>query len=158
MDSEILMKSVQDVLLAVPHKPFLCLQMSAILYADLMDNYNLTCNVVVGSLSYKDQVIFEHDFDISGINSSSLKLWSGHAWVDFNGLIVDLSIFRTIYSEEFKKSCKDELIHKFGVGRGGIIASREQMVEDNLFYTSVQTLNDDDITGIIKGAYHLISR
>jgi hypothetical protein len=154
MDQETLntLKStINETLTNTRYAPFLCLPLSAILYALLKDKHGIESSLVAGSLSFKDTIIFKPDFSISGINNASLQTWAGHAWVELNGFIIDLSLFRTIYSDSFTKPCKDELISKFGLGRGAIIAPHQTMKDDGLLYTPAETLTDDDATGIIKG-------
>ncbi|MDP2206888.1 MAG: hypothetical protein Q8K65_11340 [Alphaproteobacteria bacterium] len=155
MNQENLKAVVTDILKMMPHAPFLCLQMSSVLYAVLTDKHGIKCSLVTGDLSFGDTVIFKHDFSISGANNESLNLWSGHAWVELDGLIIDLSFFRTIYSNAFTKPCKTELISFFGEGRGCIIAAPEKMLENNLLYTPIEVLTDEDATGIIKGTPRL---
>ena len=151
MDTETLQNAINDILSNVPSEPFLCLPLSSILCATLKDNHGIDCHVVTGSLRFEDQIIFKHDFNISGLNNNNLQHWSGHSWVQINELIVDLSFFRTLYSPQFTKSCKDELVNHFGKGRGCIVANNEQMISNKLFYTPVETLTDSDVTAVIKG-------
>ena len=156
MNQEDLKAVVTDVLAMMPNAPFLCLQMSAILYGILTDKHGVTCSLVTGNLSFGDTIIFKHDFPISGTNNPSLTLWSGHAWVNLNGLIIDLSFFRTLYSDAFTKPCKSDLIAYFGTGRGCIIAPEEGMIKNNLFYSPIEILSDQDATAIIKGTQKLL--
>lgn len=151
-----LKSAINEALTNIPHAPFLCLPLSAILYALLKDQHGIESSLVTGSLSFKDMSIFKPDFSISGTNNTSLQIWAGHAWVELDGFIIDLSLFRTIYSDSFTKPCKNELISKFGLGRGAIIASRQTMKDDGLLYAPAETLTDDDATGIIKGTQQLL--
>jgi len=158
MNQETLKSVITDVLAVMPVKPFLCLQMSALLYANLTDSHGVKCSLVTGDLSFKGTVIFKQDRSISGINNELLNLWSGHAWVNLDGLIIDLSFFRTIYSDIFTKPCKPELISFFGTNRGIIIAPPEGMLEINLLYTPKETLSDEVATAIIKGIPPLLQQ
>jgi hypothetical protein len=143
-----LKSAINETLAGMPHAPFLCLPLSAILYALLKDKHGIESSFVTGSLSFKNAIIFKSDFSISGTNNASLQTWAGHAWIELDGFITDLSLFRTIYSDSFTKPCKDELISKFGLGRGAIIASRQAMKDDGLIYEPAEALTDDDATDI----------
>lgn len=140
----------------MPHAPFLCLPLSAALYAILKDKHGVESSLVAGNLSFKNTIVFQHDFSVSGTNNTSLQHWAGHAWVELDGFIIDLSLFRTIYSDSFTKLCKSEMISMFGKGRGAIIASPQALQKDGLLYASVEVLTDDDATGIIKGIPQLL--
>lgn len=153
-----LKSAINEILTNVPHVPFLCLPLSAILYALLKDKYAIQSSLVVGTLSFKDTIIFKPDFSITGTNNASFKTWAGHAWVELDEFIIDLSLFRTIYSDAFTKPCKNDLISKFGKARGAIIASSQAMKEDGFLYTATETLTDDDATGIIKGFQPLLQK
>jgi len=138
--------------------PFLCLPVSATLYAILKDNHNVDAKLVTGDLTYKGQYIFRQDFSIKTAQSDVFQKWAGHAWVEFGGMICDLSIFRTLYSDEFTKPCRSELVQIFGQGRGCLIASQSIMqVAYGLSYNAIDYLDDDMATGIIKGFEPLLA-
>jgi len=151
MEQKQLLEIIRNVLTAIPHRPFLCLPMSATLYAILKDNHNINAEIATGNLIYNGGYIFKHDFKISKAKSNTYQEWTGHAWVEIDDLICDLSIFRTIYSDKFTKPCKRELIDYFGEGRGCLVASRQQLISCGLTYNAIEYLSDDLATGIIKG-------
>lgn len=150
--------TITETLMHVPHVPFLCLPLSAILYATLKDKHGIQSSLVTGSLSFGDEIIFKPDFSISGTNNASFQAWAGHAWVEIGGFIIDISLFRTIYSDKFTKPCKNNLISRFGTGRGAIIASPQAMKEDGFLYAAAEVLTDDDATGIIRGTQLLLQK
>lgn len=151
MDYVILKNAIQDILKNVPYRPFFCLPMSAILYAILKDNHGIDTRLVTGDLQYKGQNIFKQDFSITDVKSGSLQDWSGHAWVEIDDQICDLSFFRTLYSEKFTRPYKAELIQFFGEGRGCLLGNPEQMHEYGFSYLPVEYLDDGVATAIIKG-------
>ena len=151
MDQNKLLEIVREILIAIPYRPFFCLPLSATLYAVLKDNYQVEAKLVTGNLLYKDNYIFKHEFCISKAKDKTYQEWAGHAWVEIEELICDLSIFRTIYSDKFTKSCKQELIDYFGEGRGCLLASQQQLNLCGLTYNAVEYLSDDLATGIIQG-------
>jgi hypothetical protein len=130
---------------------------TVVLYAILKDNYHVDARLVTGNLYFKDQYIFKQDFSIAGTQKDRLQEWGGHAWVEVENLILDLSIFRTIYSEQFTKPFKSELMSQFGQGRGCIIGTSVQMKEFGLIYQSMDALKDGIATEIIKGFEKLLA-
>lgn len=149
MDSQILKEAVTYIFSTIPYRPFLCLPMSATLYAILKDNHGYEAKLVTGNLRLHDQYIFKQDFSITEAKDGEFQQWGGHAWVEIEGLICDLSFFRTLYSDAFNKPYKNKLIEIFGEGQGALIASAADMPV--LTYERVEYLSDDLATGIIKG-------
>lgn len=94
---------IKEILANVPYKPFFCLPLSALLYANLKDNHNINTRFVTGNLLYKKGIIFKQDFSLSDARDGIYREWSGHAWVEMEDLIFDLSFFRTLYSDNFNK-------------------------------------------------------
>jgi len=144
-----------EILENVPPKPFLCLQMSSLLYVKLEDNLKLNPKVITGNLYFNRECIFKQDYSINDkINCSEnliLDNWTGHCWVELDNTIIDLSIFRTIYSSLFYKSCKTEIINKFGNGRGCLILKKDN--ENTGFeYEKIDILDNNIINGILQGA------
>lgn len=132
--------------------------MSASLYAILRDTCKVDARLVTGDLIYNGSYIFKQDYSIKAIKQNFLSDWSGHAWVEIENMICDLSIFRTIYSDEFTNHCKDKLLTLFGKGRGCIIATHAILKNDfNLEYNAIDYLDDTAATAILKGAAMLNS-
>lgn len=156
MDREILNSIVVEVLKNIPYKPFLCLPLSAMLYAILNDNLKVETKIATGDLLYKGKYIFKQDFSISSAKENIYRDWSGHAWVELDNLICDLSFFRTLYSDKFTKPFKKELIEFFGEGKGCLITTSQQMNLWGLSYEAIDYLSDESATGIIKGYESLI--
>lgn len=154
---EILKGAINDILRNIPHRPFLCLPLSAMLYAKLRDDHGLDAQLVTGDLSFEDEIIFKQDFSLTDA-VDGYQTWAGHAWVQLNGAICDLSIFRTLYSDKFTKICKPKMVSQFGESRGCLVAPHAQMQAFGLHYSPVDVLSDDLATGIIKGIPHLLSQ
>lgn len=153
---QIIQKISLDILKAIPHKPFLCLPLSALLYANLKDAHGVDAKLVTGDVTYKDKFIFKQDFKISNGDYSKFKLWGGHAWVEVEGSLWDLSFFRTLYSEKFTKPYKQELIQFFGLNKGLLAFSGRKLEEINFEYHPVEILSDTVATGIIQGIEALL--
>ena len=151
IDEEQMNILVREILDNTPYEPFLCLPLSAKLYQMLTDKYQAQCQIVTGHLLYQSEFMFKQDFSIKDVEPGCLRSWAGHAWVEIDDFICDLSFFRTLYSDEFSKPCKARIIDQFGTGCGCIIATRDQLVEDGFSYQSVDQLDDDLVTAIISG-------
>lgn len=100
---------------------------------------------------FKRYYIFKQDFSIKEAISDIFQTWSGHAWVEIDDLILDLSIFRTIYSDKFTKLYKTDLIELFGAGRGCLCATSGEMNKLGLNYIAIDELEDSIATSIISG-------
>lgn len=150
-DIKIIQTVALDVLKSIPHRPFFCLPLSALLYANLKDKYGMDVKLVTGNLTYNNRFIFEQDFEISSGNHTNFKLWGGHAWVEFEKTLWDLSFLRSLYSPKFTKTYKGNLIQFFGTGRGLIGIEGRRIPEIDLEYHPVEFLSDSLATGIIQG-------
>ena len=151
LETDFLKNIITDILKDTPQRPFLCLPMSAFFYAVLKDKHEIETELVTGDLSYEGQYIFKQDFSISKSAQKSLQEWAGHAWVEYQGLVYDLSFFRTLYSDQFTKPCKDKILKYFGQGRGCLIGEKQQLEKMGLVYNKIDRLDDEMATGIIKG-------
>ena len=158
MDKTLLTNVIREILQNTPHRPFLSLPMAALLYAILKDNHHQKSLLVTGDLLYEDEVIFKQDFSLAKAKHNEFQDWSGHAWVEIDNYICDLSFFRTLYSDAFNKQCKTKLISLFGHGRGAIASPKIELNKMGLRYGTVDYLSDDMATGIIKGFNSLLER
>jgi hypothetical protein len=147
---------VEEVLNKIPRKPRLCVPISAVLYAILKDDFDVDAKLVTGDLSYDGESIFKQDFSIINAQPNTLQLWGGHAWVEIEGLVCDGSIFRTLFSDEFTKPCKKELVSKFGNFQDYLIASKSDMFKLGLSYNAIEYIDDNFVGGIIAGWVHLL--
>ena len=146
---------IKDILKEFPNKPFLCLPLSARLYAVLKNCHKIESNFVTGNLLYEGDYIFKQNFSIENTPTEKLKLWKGHAWIELSNQIIDLSFFRTLYSEQFKKPYKENLIQHFGKGKGCLIGSKQQFEAGGLTYQTIDYLENEIATSIIKGIQKL---
>ena len=145
-----------EVLKNVPHRPFFCLPLSALLYANLKDNHAIDAKLVTGHLSFKGQFIFKQDFELAKGDHSEFKLWGGHAWVEVENTIWDLSFFRSLYSPKFTRPYRNELLHIFGTGKGILALPGRKLAEAEFEYHPVEVLTDELATSIIQGIDKLL--
>ncbi len=118
---QILSKSAKELLATIPPKFGFCAHMSSTWAQYLEEQYSISAQVVAGDLALKNQLVFECKKNVSMKISDS---WGGHCWIEVNGYIGDLSLFRTAYNGETSKThlfLKDYVQNKFGKNRGGLI-------------------------------------
>ncbi|WP_461640265.1 hypothetical protein [Labilibaculum euxinus] len=151
-DMDFLREVNKEVLLKIPQKAFNCAQLSALLGAVIMDNSKIPVSVMSGHLDYSNQRLFncKSPLPYSTDKKSINEIWDGHCWVELPNLIIDNSFFRTIYYGNIPNSIKDNVINKFGEGKGTLIVSPAQMSLIELNYTPCFEVHDDLITGLIK--------
>lgn len=152
-NQEIIVNLIKKVLNLMPPKPFFCLQLSAMLQEELR-MAGLSPNFIAGDLHYENEIIFKMNYSINELagQSDCIKSeWDGHAWLEIDNSIIDLSIFRTIYSDKFHKKCKNKIIDKVGTGRGCLIIFDKYQNETSFKYFSKEELKQEVIDGILKG-------
>jgi hypothetical protein len=71
--------------------------------------------------------------------------------VEIEGTIWDLSFLRTLYSEKFTKSYKNDLLKMWGSNQKMIISNTPEISGKNMQYHPVDTLSDEMATWIIRG-------
>jgi len=143
-----------DILKYFKNKPFLCTFMSAALLSNLERIFlDRSFKITTGDLLYKDCILFQQNIDLnlhmSGENNVINTEWDGHCWVELdNKYIIDISLFRTIYSDAFTKPCKQDILDTFGVGRGCLIMNKQHC--EPFSYVRRNVLQDGIIDGILK--------
>lgn len=159
-EQQVLRNAINTILEVVPNRqPFCCLGLSAMLYAEL-EKVHLKPKLVAGSLSYKNELLFKMDYslisEISSNKSSNVisREFGGHAWIELENRIIDISIFTTVYSDKFNKKCKNEIVQKFGVNTEYLIIDKSDN-QTGFEYQRIEDLNDIIITGVLKGMYLL---
>lgn len=156
MHLSIIQEVTREVLTNTPYKPFLCLPLSALLYSVLRDRYKIQANLVTGDLTFYGQYIFKQDFTLLSGDHSLFKTWAGHAWVEVEEYIIDLSFFRSLYSDQFDMPEKDRLISIFGPSRGAVIIPGPDFKGTGLYYWRKEILRDATVNAILKGARELM--
>lgn len=132
-----------------------CLPMNVFLYCALEKNFpQHTFRLKTGDLLYNGKVLFKQDFDLNQFKNRQNDIWGtwkGHAWLEIDEkYIVDISIFRTIYSNNFTLPIKQDMIQTFGKGRGALIINKSQ--NPTLFqYNEKATLTNEIINGVLHG-------
>lgn len=151
-----LVSAICEVLRGGDSAPFRCLQMSAALYIILRDRHNAAAQLVTGDLLFGSDFLFKQDFSVVGAHTESLKNWRGHAWVEIDNRICDLSLYGTLYTDEFDRPFKQELVRKLGKRRGALVGKHKAIRERRgLLYRGIDQLNDDTVRELLDGGASL---
>lgn len=153
-NDEIFLKEViEEVLRKLPVKAFNCGLSSALLGAVILDNSSIPVSVICGHLDYFTKRIFTCYILIpySTENISINEIWDGHCWVEINNLIIDISIFRTVYNGKVPNDLFDKIISQFGKGRGALLGSPKEIQKLGFNYIPCYGLTQDQISGLIRG-------
>jgi prepilin-type processing-associated H-X9-DG protein len=155
-DIDFLKESAIEVLSRVPQKAFNCTALSSLWGAIIKDNSKIPVAVICGHLDFAGKRIFQCNAPLPKTDdAANMGFWDGHCWLEFGGLIGDMSIFRTFYYGNVPDTLKKQIISQFGEGRGLIIASPETLLAQGFIYTPCYSLSDIQINGLIKGALEL---
>jgi hypothetical protein len=152
-DCKLIVESAKQVLLKFPSIPNCCAPMSAIWTAMIRDHTDIPVHMVAGNLDMMGKRIFGDNKNMPNMNqafSESNLDWDGHCWVVFGDYIGDISLFRTVYSEQSPEWLRKMVRDRFDEGREMLLATPSQMLEHGLIYTPGYVLKDLQITGLIK--------
>jgi hypothetical protein len=152
-EMEFIKNAINDALRNVPLKAFNCASLSALLGAIIIDNSNIPAAVIAGHLDYLDKRIFYCKGPIPYSDEKEVinEIWDGHCWVELNNLIIDISIFRTVYYGNVPKSFHHKIKKEYGEGRGAIAAYPDELKKEGFNYIPCYCLTQDQINGLIKG-------
>uniref|UniRef100_UPI001A9E5803 hypothetical protein n=1 Tax=Vreelandella lionensis TaxID=1144478 RepID=UPI001A9E5803 len=67
-----------------------------------------------------------------------------HCWIEVNGYLGDLSIFRTAYPISGRSILKDYILDRFGPGRGALLSPVEDL-PDGMQYIPQYVLKDAQV-------------
>lgn len=133
----------------------MCLPMNVFLYCELENKYsNHILKLKTGDLLYNGRTLFKQDFDLNQFKNRQSDIWGtwkGHAWLEIDeNDIVDISIFRTIYSMDFTLPIKEDIVQRFGKSRGALIIDKLQN-QTPFQYIEKTELSDRIINGVLQG-------
>jgi hypothetical protein len=135
------------LLIYCENKPLDCAFMSSLLYLGLKYEFpDSTISVKAGDLHYKIYTVFEQKVSLNMIVAEckqGLTEWDGHVWCEVSDKIIDVSLFRTIYSDKFINNYKQDMISTFGEGKGLLIIRKHS--QGILRYDEKETLSNETI-------------
>jgi hypothetical protein len=131
-----------------------CLYMSALLAAMMNDQFSVETRFVTGSLSVAGYTIFAHNPIKPKLTKKSdvIEQWDGHAWVELDDLIFDLSVFRTVFSTASTSRIQSLFEARFDRGSAYLVGQKNKLIEMGVVYTPLELLSDDDATIFIQNA------
>ena len=146
-------ETARKLLSIIPPTMGACAPLSAALAQTLRDDFNIPAIVVAGDLKIRGSRVFKCKSNIPEGNQSGKvinKKWDGHCWVEIDGFIGDLSIFRTAYSLSHTSLLKQFIATEFGLGRGFFLAEKHD-IPKGMIYEPKYVLNDNQIDGLLAG-------
>ena len=157
-DKAFIKEAVIGVLKIVPANAFNCAMLNGLLGAIISDHSNIPVAVIAGHLDYSSRRLFNcsRPFPYSTDKKEINEEWDGHCWVELNNLIIDISIFRTIYYGQVPEDLYNEIVTKFGEGRGALLCSANEMINQEFNYIPCYSLTNDQISGLVLGAQTII--
>ncbi|HAS6641450.1 transglutaminase-like domain-containing protein [Vibrio parahaemolyticus] len=131
-----------------------CLYMSAMLVAMMNDHLPVETRFVTGSLSVAESKIFalQPIKPILSQKEGVIGKWDGHAWVEVDDLIIDLSLFRTVFSKAASPRIHSLFEARFERGTAYLVGQKHKLLEMGVVYTPLELLSDDDATIFIQNA------
>jgi hypothetical protein len=148
-DTKTIAQAGSQILKNTPQLPYACALMSAMWGALIRDSTHIPTYVVAGNLLINGRKVFFNDDSsdkVKQVFETSNYSWDGHVWVSFAGIIGDISIFRSAYSEPENHWLHQLIVNEFGQGRGLVLG-----VPPNMTYEAKYVLTDHQITALIKG-------
>ncbi len=156
-DLEFIVFAVKQAHRAVEPKALDCALLSALIVAHVRDNSSIPIALIGGDFKYKEFSLFKHgeNLNLKAANQNVInEKFDGHFWIEVGGLIIDPSIFRTLYSNHVPENLRKEIEFRFGAGKGCIVATPEEMIRQHDFeYAPKYSLSENTINGLIKGFF-----
>lgn len=126
--------------------------------AAIQDHSNIPVALIGGDFKYKGFSLFKHgatNLNTEAINENIINgKFDGHFWLEIGDLIIDASIFRTLYSDKIPEVLRKEIELNFGNKKGCIVATAEHMIKEHNFeYIPKYSLSDNTINGLLKGGF-----
>lgn len=150
---EKLADTVRKTLNSIPLSFGSCVMISSGLVAALEVEHDISAVAVVGDLKVNGLNIFKCKKNVpmpTGNDEIIQETWDGHCWVEINGIICDLSIFRSAYAIQSSSVLKAFILNNFGEGRGALLSPAESL-PSGLKYVPKYALNDHQISGALGG-------
>lgn len=155
-DLTFLEETANEVLERMPYKGFNCAAMNAIWCAIIQDHSSIPVSLIAGSLVFGDLPIFSCYSNIPFGNEQTIinEVWDGHCWLEFRGLIADISIGRTLELEKIPFSFKEHWKHHISKEKGLTYNTPQYFESVNIYYQPCYSLTNQQIDGLIRGIQH----
>lgn len=140
-------EAAKVILSRVPPSFGSCVMLSSAWASYLKDHYSISAIVVAGDLKISGARVFRYKEKLPERKAKGRlirKSWGGHCWVEVNGYLGDLSIFRTAYAIGGPSLLKDFIENRFGAGRGALLSPISKL-PDGMLYVPQQVLKDSQV-------------
>ena len=157
---QLLGTSAKDIMTHVPPSFGACAMISAMWAGYLKDHYSIPAIVVAGDLKISGKTIFKCKNNLPEPTKSRNIIsgkWDGHCWIEIDGWIGDLSIFRTAYQIETQSVLKDFVLSNFGHGKGALISPKNELPA-GLKYIPKYVLKENQIDSLIAGLSYQLEK
>lgn len=155
---QVLAETAQEIMSNIPPSFGACAMISSMWAAYLNDNYSIPAIVVAGDLKVKGKTIFKCKKNLPEPTKSGSIIsanWDGHCWMEIDGWIGDLSIFRTAYQIQGVSHLKEFVLSNFGSGKGAFLC-RKNDLPTGMKYIPQYVLKDTQIDYLVGGlAYQM---
>ena len=150
---DILIETAKEVMEHIPPSVGDCAALSACWASLLQDHHSVPAVVVAGDLKIRGNHVFKCRKPVPDSKKLGRVItgkWDGHCWIEVDGIIGDLSIFRTAYAIAGPSHLQNFIVEHFGYGRGGLLC-RHSDLPLGMEYVPKYVLNDRQIDGLIGG-------
>lgn len=157
-NTQILTETATEMMANIPPTFGACAMLSASWAGFLQDHYSIPAIVVAGDLEIRGTKVFKCKNNLPEASKSAKLIageWDGHCWIEIDGIIGDLSIFRTAYAISNPSILKDYIVSKYGLCRGAMICCSNKL-PDGMQYIPKFVLKDSQINELIAGMEYLL--
>lgn len=157
-DPQPLIESARELMETIPPSFGACAMMSASWVGVLQDHFSNPAIAVAGDLKIGGARVFKCKKNLPDFKKPGkliLDKWDGHCWIEIDGFIGDMSVFRTAYAIARPSILKEFIVNTFGYGRGSMVCPYEDL-PSGMQYVPKYVLKNSQINGLISGmAYQL---
>ena len=157
---QVLADTASELMANIPYSFGACAMMSASWASFLQDHYGIPAMVVAGDLKIEGTRVFKCKKNLPEVGTPGKLIpdaWDGHCWIEVDGFIGDMSIFRTAYAVVDPSKLKNYIIATFGHGRGTMICPYNKL-PDGMKYIPKFVLKNSQIDGLIAGMRYQFER
>ena len=151
-DLSALGESARSLMSEVPPAFGACVMLSSSWAGYLRERHGIPAIAVAGDVRIEGSRIFKYKQRLPEAGAKGKvvrKVWSGHCWIEVNGFLGDISIFRTAYAIDRPSVLKEFVLRHFGPGRGAFV-SRVDDLPPGMQYTPKEVLNDRQVDMFIR--------
>ena len=148
-----LANTASDIMSTIPPTFGACAMLSAVWAGILRKEYGIPAIVVAGDLKIGTKHVFKCTENIpmkEFSEDAASDVWDGHCWIEIDGCIGDLSLFRTAYSLDHTSRLKQFVESTFGLKKGCLFLPVEEIPKP-MEYIPKFVLSDYQVDGLVAG-------